>query len=272
MTILFAGLTFGQKVIIIMEMAAMLGAIVFLLFRMISNKKLSFNVAKGQLSYSPDNKDPETVKSVATGVFFQTLETVAMMTQIKTKLILHDQMTYLEERLVIVKDTILEAYRLSWKESFSSGSGESGSQEYLFYQSLVELMKEDMKSSVRVFFLRNHFSSYDDHQLSSYIEEKNELLMVKAYQFLRDMYPVDKMVVSFDSIVKGLDKVKPDLEHCLMMVFKKAVEITKERHQQISDLESGLRNKVKISYGVDLSESGVEIFLGSLKKNDGGSR
>lgn len=272
MTILFSDLNFMQKFILILEIAVLLSGVVYLLFRMISNKRVSLNVTKGQLSYAPDSKDPDTIKTVATGVFFQTLEAVAMMTQIKTKLILHDQMTYLEERLVIVKDTILEAYRQSWKEAFSSGSAESGSQEYLFYQSLVELMKEDMKSSIRVFFLRNHFSSYDDHQLTSYIEEKNELLMVKAYQFLRDMYPVDKMVVSFDSIVKGLDKVKPDLEHCLLTVFKKAVDITRERHQQITDLETGLRNKVKISYGVDLSESGVEVFMGALKKNDSGGR
>lgn len=273
---LFSGTNFGQKAFLIVEVALVVMILLVTLFRLLANKKLDLNLKRGQISYAPGSKDSVTVENAVSGVFFSTLETVAMMAQIKTKLILHDQMTYLEERLVIIRDTILESYRHAWKNYIDrNGPTEDFvGQEYLFYQSLVDLMKEDMKSSVRVFFLRNHFSTYDDQQLNSYIEEKNELLMVKAYQFLRDMYPIDKMTLSFEEIENGLDKVRPDLENGLSVAFKKAVDITKERHRQIADLETGLRKNIKQQYGVELNGSGVGVFSGTLQKNeeDGRSR
>lgn len=274
MSYVFEGLTFGQRIVLILQMAIMVSGIIFLIFKLVSNKSVSVNVVKGMLSYGPDSKDPQTLQHMASGVFFHTLETVAIMTQIKTKMILHDQMTYLEERLVIIRDNILDAYRQSWKKIANDNPKlfeEYGSQEYLFYQSLVSLLEEYMKSNVRAIFLRNHFSSYDEHQLNSYIKEKNEILLVTAYRFIRDMYPEEKMAIKFDDIEKGLDQVKEEIENSFTMVFKRAVAITNDRHEQIKDLESSLRNRIKNAYGVELLEDGVNVFSSAVQKgkNDG---
>lgn len=259
MDILFEGMSFGQKIIVIIEMAAVAAALIFLIFKMIANKKLSLNVTKGQISYSPT--DETTMEGAISNVFILTLETVAMMTHIKTKLILHDQMNYLEERLVVIRDTFLKSYRGCWKDLDEKSSPD----EYIFYQSLINLMKENMKSSVRVFYLRNHFSGYDERKLKEYIKEKNELLMIEAVQFLRELYPSEKMTISFDEIVKGIEEVQPEIESCLSTAFVRAVEITKDRHIQIVSLDEGLRARIKNTYGVEIAESGVEAFTGALK-------
>lgn len=258
-------MSFAQKVIIILEVAAALAGIIYLIFKMIAHKSVSFDMTKGRLSYSGNDDKAQTMEGAISGVFILTLETVTMMTHIKTKLILHDQMSYLEERLIVVRDAILKSYRLCWK----ARTGESVStKEYIFYQSLVNLMKENMKSNMRTFYLRNHFSAYSEQQLKDYINEKNELLMIGAYQYLRELYPEGKMTISFEDIVLGLDKIKPNLENCLSAAFKRAVNITKERNVQIAELESSLRGRIKTTYGVELNDSGVEAFIGAIKRGE----
>lgn len=269
MEAIFDGLNFNQKVFMVILMISSITMVGYFLFRWLSNKKVSVNVKRGQLSYKGDSTPEDTVNIVAKGVFLQTLETVTLMTHIKTKLIMHDQMTYLEERLVLIRDTILESYREKLKEELSKAESKlttvASNQDYLFFQSLVDLMKEDMKRSARGFFLRNNFSQLTEEELSAYISEKNELLIVKATEFLRDLYPSDKMIVPFESVHKGLNEVKADLEVLLSQVFKKAVVIYKVRHNQIDDLEKSLRDKIKATYGVDLEETGSKIFSSALK-------
>lgn len=256
-----------SKMVILLQMGLMTGGFIWLLAKLFGNKKLSVNVAQGQVSYSQDGPlESTSVQTVASGVFLATLETVAMMTQIKTKLILHDQMMFLEERLVMIRNSILESYRGSFKGKDTVSLVDAlGSQEYLLFKSLVDLMKEDMKSNVRMLFIRNHFSSYNEQELQSYITEKNQWLLTEMYEFLREMYPANKMSVPFSDVEQALNKIKPELEEYLLRVFKKAVQINKERNQQIVDLEKNLREKIKTSYNVDLDCQGVRVFSMALK-------
>jgi hypothetical protein len=259
----FDGLNFPQRVLMILLLACIVSVFTFVLFRLLSGKKVSFNLKEGQLSYSPE-KDSTSMAALGSGIFFLTFENVSFMAQIKTKIILHDQMTYLEEKLVIVRDKILESYRGLLKGKLSS-TGAGLGQEYLFFQTLVDLLVEDMKSSIRTLFIRNHFSTYNDKELEGYIAEKNQLLMVKAYQFLRDMYPSEKMVIPFDDIEDALDLIRKDLEQDISYVFKRAVDITKARHRQIEELEVSLRDKIKSNYGVDIGERRGRSFADIVK-------
>lgn len=264
----------------ILELAFLVGALVIVVFRLLSGKKVSLNLKDGALNMGADNKaEIATVQNVASSIFFQTLETVALMTQIKTKIILHDQMTYLEERLVLIKDNILESYRAKLRAKLTGPTrapdahiaSTTSNQDYLFYKTLIDLMKEDMKSGIRILFLRNNFSRYNDKELDAYIEEKNELLLVKATQFISELYPSEKMLVSFDEVEETLNSVRKDIEADLTVVFKRAVEIHNTRHRQINELESGLREKIKISYGVEVGLVNGSTFA-DIIKNDGRER
>lgn len=261
------GLTFPQIQIYTAQVFVGLIGLVYMFGKIMSNKKISFSLPKGQLSYSKDtDKDASYVQNVSTGIFFLTLETVAMMTQIKTKLILHDQMTYLEERLIFIKNSILEAYRAKRSEIEKGAPLSSeAAKEYLFFKSLVELMKEDVKSNIRVLFLRNHFSQYDEKEMSVYMTEKNFWLVTKMVDFLRELYPQEKMAVPFNEVEEAIASIRSEIEEYLSVIFKRAARITVKRHEQINELEAGLREKVKESYGVDLDDKGLNVFSTILK-------
>jgi len=264
------GLTFAQKQLYTAQVFLGLIILVYLFGRMFGNKKFSFNLPKGQISYSKDTgMDSAYVQSMSTGIFFLTLETVAMMTQIKTKLILHDQMTYLEERLIFIKNSVLEAYR-SKRSELEKGAplSSEAAKEYLFFKSLVELMKEDVKSNIRVLFLRNHFSQYDEKEMSVYLTEKNFWLVTKMIDFLRELYPQEKMAVSFNDVEEAISSIRSEIEEYLAIIFKRAARITIKRHGQINELEASLREKVKESYGVDLDDKGLNVFSTILKEGE----
>lgn len=272
MLTIFEGTTYIQKMWLILEIAMLAGGLIWLLIwlltKFLGGKKLSVNVAQGQVSYSQDGSgtDGVSIQSVASGVFLATLETVALMTQIKTKLILHDQMMFLEERLVMIRNSILESYRGSFKGREDVTLVDTlGTQEYLLFKSLVDLMKEDMKSNVRMLFLRNHFSSYNEQELLAYISEKNQWLLTEMYEFLREMYPANKLTIPFTDVESSLNKIRPELEEYLVRIFKKAVQINRERNQQIADMEKSLRDRIRSSYNVEIEDKGVSVFSMALK-------
>jgi hypothetical protein len=80
-------------------------------------------------------------------------------------------------------------------------------------------------------------------------------LWVKSKNFIRDMYPSDKMSIPFEQVEK---KVFKDVEETmcsdLHATFKKAVQIYVERNAEIKIMELSLREHLK-AYGVDLEKS-----------------
>lgn len=270
MSVLFEGLSFGERVTLLFVLQAALVGIIFLVLRLLKGKNVSMNLTQGQLSFTPETTSA-TIHEVVTGVFFHTLETIAMMSQIKTNLILHDQMTYLEERMVMIRNTILESYRKLLREFLSGTEADSldnPQREYLFYKSLVDLMREDLKNNIRVLFLRNHFTQFNDQELSAYIKEKNQVLVVKMYEFLRDMYPSEKMMVPFSDVEGSLKDIQEEIEEYLSSVFRKAVQIKHERDAQIIALDKSLREKIKASYGVDIEDRSTKVFINTLKSGE----
>lgn len=275
--LLFEGLNFIQKTIMVVELAFLVGVFVIFVFKKIEGKKLFVNLKEGALSYDQSaNKEALSIQAVVSSIFFQTLETVALMTQIKTKLILHDQMTYLEERMVLIKDHLMEAYRAKLKTKLSATSPGSttqvvsttSNQEYLFFKTLTDLMKEEMKSGMRTLFLRNNFSRYNEKELDAYVTEKNELLLIKALHFIGELYPSEKMLVSYDEVEEAFNSVRGDIAEELSIVFKKAVFIHNSRLTQITELETNLREKIKLSYGVEVGLGSGKTFV-DIVKNDG---
>lgn len=267
---LFVGLTFEQKLILIAEMLLAFSVLIIVINYFFGKKKLNLKLSKGQVSYSQEAPlTQEALKDTSTGVFFFTLETVAMMTQIKTKLILHDQMTYLEERLLFIKNSVLDSYRRVYREKGTLRDNEDFSaKEYTLYKSLVELMKEDLKSNIRVLFMRNHFASYDDKEMSIYLQEKGSWLITKMTDFLRDLYPSEKMTIPFSDIEKSIGFCRKEIEEYLLSIFKRAAQIYNDRHSQIVSLETGLRDKIKETYGIDIDDRGIKSFSKILKEGE----
>jgi len=262
---LLASMTFVQILILLAVLASFLIIILVVLFKLLGNRKVSLKTSLGQISSEQGNSsnDP-SVNSMVIGVFTWTLETVSMMVEIKTKMILHDQMTYLEERLVLIKNSILESYRMKMKDSYEKGTQVS-SQEYLFYKSLVELMKEDMKSNIRMLFLRNHFSTFTEPELQAYIQEKNMWIMTSAIEFLRIMYPSEKMTIQFFSVEESFNDVRKTLEDYMNTVFRQAAKIYNDRNKQIDSLGESLHSKVNSTYGVDLYNGGMLNYSSIIK-------
>jgi hypothetical protein len=198
-------------------------------------------------------------KSAIMDVLAMTAVTATKTSTLKTKTVLSDQMYYLEDKLILIQEILTTAYRASLSDGLAKEhSAESTAtvyshKEYHFFTSLVTLLIEDMKRSCRQIFIKNNFSHFNEREFSEYADEKVTLLQAKALQFIRDLYPSDKMIVPFETLEQEVFKKNADatgshLEHAL----RKAVQIYKARHEEADALDKELRDYILDTYGVDV--------------------
>jgi len=250
MDALFLGMSFWQRMSLVGAVGAVIVAVILLvLFR----KNIKFSLKRGELNLSDrkDNKATEVIMEV----FTRTLDTAVKSSSIKLKGILSDQMNYLDEKLLLIEDILLNTFRKELAEK-TEGATVISHQEYLFFYSLVSLLKEEMKRDIRAIFIRNNFSSYSEEEFSEYIKEKNQWIITRVNMFLRDMYPSDKMVVSFEELEVSLIKSYEEINSILNQVFKKAVSISKEHYATIDKMQSELESYMT-SLGIDFKPTNI---------------
>jgi hypothetical protein len=244
MDILFTGLNFWQKLAMVGSLSLIVGfVILIILFR----KNIKFNLSKGEINFSDRNSLNSS--DVIMEVFTRAVDTAARTTSIKLKGILSDQMNYLDEKLLLIEDILLNAFRKEFSVK-TEGDNIPSHQEYLFFYSLVSLVKEEIKRDIRAIFIRNNFSSYSEQEFSDYIKEKNQWVITRVNMFLRDMYPSDKMVVSYEELEVGLKESYEKIDAILTQVFKKAVSISKNHYDSIDKMQEELEEYMT-SLGID---------------------
>ena len=164
-------------------------------------------------------------------------------------------------QIVLIQDVLLAPFRaklflaLEAKAAPGAAPTVTSNQEYGFYVSLVALLMEDLKRNCRGTFIRNNFHRFNEREFETYVSDKAESLWIKAVNFLRDMYPSDKMTLTFEAVEKSvLSEAETDFKDEIVVVFKKAVHIYNERHAEIAEMERALREHLK-GYGVNMEKA-----------------
>ena len=254
MSTLFSSMSFMERTGLLIEVFLAITALILVLRWVLTGKKMKINLSSGNIDIgAADQKDVS--KSDVVDIIIKTSDTIMRTAYIKTKLILYEQMCYLEERLVLLQDAYLGTFRSKLACTLAKKDGTpltvTSSQEYQFFESLIRLLMEDIKRNCRGIFVRNNFSHYSEKEFDKYLEEKVEFLWIKSCNFLRDLYPSDKMPMTYEDLEKEvLVEVKETSCDDLRAVFRKAVHVHNSKLEEVVRIEQDLRGYLK-SFGIE---------------------
>lgn len=254
MSALFSSMSFLERTGLLIEIFVVIAALILVLRWVLTGKKMKINLSSGNIDIgAADQKDVS--KSDVVDIIIKTSDTIMRTAYIKTKLILYEQMCYLEERLVLLQDAYLATFRSKLAGNLAKKSNSpltvTSSQEYQFFESLIRLLMEDIKRNCRGIFVRNNFSHYTEKEFDNYLEEKVEFLWIKSCNFLRDLYPSDKMPMTYEELENEvLVEVKETSCDDLRAVFRKAVHVHNSKLEEVVRIEQDLRGYLK-SFGIE---------------------
>jgi hypothetical protein len=256
---MFSTLTFLERASLLFELFCLLAGLFFLARWMLKGKKVRINVREGDVDIGSDEQK-DVSKSDVVDIIVRTSDAITKTAFIKNKQILYDQMCYLEERLVLLQDAFLATFRSKLAEFIIKKKPTAtltitSSQEYQFFESLIRLLIEDIKRNCRGIFIRNNFSHFSEKEFEKYLDEKIEFLWIKSCNFLRDLYPSDKMPMTYEELEKEvLPDVQEPAQNDLRIVFIKAVQIYNSRHDEVARIEQDLRGYLR-SFGITLDNN-----------------
>lgn len=263
----FSNMTLWGRIALILEILVCLliffMALILALRWAFAGKKVKLGL--GQLASIDVDKGGQPLSGISADTVIEivsrSVDMASKVTHIKTKQILSDQMYGLEDKIVLIQDVLLAPFRAKLFLALEAKAGPgaaptvTSNQEYGFYVSLVALLMEDLKRNCRGTFIRNNFHRFNEREFETYVSDKAESLWIKAVNFLRDMYPSDKMTLTFEAVEKSvLSEAETDFKDEIVVVFKKAVHIYNERHAEIAEMERALREHLK-GYGVNMEKA-----------------
>ena len=250
--------TFLERLGIIFAVVAGASFLLVIFYKLfVRGKAMKLDMFGTKVDIAGNSVITEAGKDALVDVFTMSITTASTVSFLKTKQILSDQMYYLEDKLILIQEALTTSYRTclsaTLKKMDDHAVTVTSHKEYQFFTSLVTLMVEDTKRTCRQVFIKNNFSNFSDKDFNDYIDEKVVLLKAKSLLFLRDLYPSDKMVVTFevveqDVFLKESEAIGDHLEH----VFRKAVHIYKARHEEADKLDHDLKAYILATYGVDI--------------------
>lgn len=264
-----ASMSFAERVGLVLTIAGSLAGIFVLLAVIFKGKVTRFSLFGNEVDLKDDEKEMSPrCKDAVVEVTMLAITTSTKVSYLRTKQVLSEQMYYLEDKLFLTQEVLNTAFRKCLADKLRSihtaSSPDDGSytcteyhltshKEYHFFTTLVTLMSEDLKKAMRQIFIKNHFSHYDEREFTAYLKEKVDLLSARMLQFLRDLYPSDKMVVPYEQVEAvvfngSLDEVTIHLEHA----FRRAVHLNRARNEDADREEEGMRLYILNKYGVDI--------------------
>lgn len=269
-----AGMSFAERAGLVLIIAACLaGLFCLVIVLMVKSKVAKFSLFGGEVDLKGDSEEMSPrCKDAVVEVAMLAITTSTKVSYMRTKQVLSEQMYYLEDKLFLMQEVLNTAFRKCLADKLRSmhptadpsaapAGGDdcckeyhlTSHKEYHFFTTLVTLMSEDLKKAMRQIFIKNHFSHYDEREFSSYLKEKVDLLSARMLQFLRDLYPSDKMVVPYEQVesmvfVGSLSEVTLHLEHA----FRRAVQLNRARNEEADKEEEVMRQYILNKYGVDI--------------------
>lgn len=263
-----ASMSFAERAWLVIIIAVCLAGLFFLLAFMLRGKVTRFSLFGNEVDLKGDQKElSPRCKDAVVEVAMLAITTSTKVSYLRTKQVLSEQMYYLEDKLFLTQEVLNTAFRKCLADKLRSlHSADQAApvdscteyhltshKEYHFFTTLVTLMSEDLKKAMRQIFIKNHFSHYDEREFAAYLREKVDLLSARMLQFLRDLYPSDKMVVPYEQVEAvvfngSLEEVTLHLEHA----FRRAVQLNRARNDDADKEEEGMRLYILNKYGVDI--------------------
>jgi hypothetical protein len=261
---ILANNTFLEKAGLILIFFVCFSLFILLISRLSKKKAIKLSFLGSTFEIQPDGLAADGTHGICIDpvalveIYNMTTNTAGMVSVLKTKQILSDQMNYLEDKAIIIREALISSYRKclsdnSKKEDGSLASTVVSSKEYQFFNSLITLMVEDQKKTCRQIFIKNNFSNLGEREFQEYLEEKVTLLQTKARLYVRELYPSDKMEIPFELLEQEVfNKTAEVLVKNYEQVFRRAAQIYRTKHEEADTLDSDLRAYIKATYGADV--------------------
>jgi len=224
--------------------------IVFILTVFILITKPSFKFGNFVISFGQNKSQNKSIEmshsSCSHNIDFchvvtKTAEIVTKMCYIDLKECIDRQMSYVDERLTIIKSILLNNYSKILKSKIQIDKQVIVHEDYITYHRLVESMLfEDIKNSIRQSFANDNFDQLSDVEFNMYINEKFLYIYQIGDEFMDMWYIGNKMLISREELKESVLLLKAKLYDIFVDTYEKAVKVLEEKEDRKIKLQDEL--------------------------------
>lgn len=256
--------SFIQKLIILIVFFVCLFIFIFLVKTLIiKNGTFKGKWFGADVEFSKNN--PEyIIKGALVDVFNMAMTTASEISYIKTKQVLSEQMSFLEDRLILIQASLNNTYRKCLSDCLTKINTPlvtvTSNKEYHLFSTILTLMLDDQKEYCRDAFIKNNFAHLNDNDFNDYLDDKLNILYSRCISYVRDLYPSDKMLVTYEIVESDVfGSTKKEFFIRYTQVFKKAALLYRTKHLEADTKDIKLKEYIKMHYAVDIDAPYIAI-------------
>lgn len=173
------------------------------------------------------------------------------MHRIDAKIII-EQMNYVEERLLILRETDLTAYKEELeKETNISQDIISHSDAYQSYINMLQIIYNEVKLRYRIACLENHFLTKSDSEWEEYKENKIDYIITNMNKDLEVVYTPSIVISYADLKARQKELLTKKMKNEFDDILDHCKKISKDAFDIMNDLELELSNLNKEICGIN---------------------
>lgn len=175
------------------------------------------------------------------------------ITEIRNIEILVRQMKYADEKIVEIKSLVTNRFAKQLQDKIPNAENAKSHRDYRSYQIMIGLLANDLKENVlRVSLTDNNILDYSDIEWDDYINQKAELMITMACDFIDFMYDSNNTkIVTLKELSIGNQDIIHTVKEMIRSIFRKAKSISLENQKKIDEIEKEMKDELTLLKGVD---------------------
>lgn len=163
------------------------------------------------------------------------------------------QMKFADEKIVEIKSIVTNRYAKQLQEKIPAAENAKTHKDYRAYQIMIGLLSNDLRDKVlRVSLVENHILDYSDIEWEDYLNQKSELMITMACDFIDVMYDGGSKVVTLKDLSEGNQDIIHTVKEMIKMIFRKARHISLENKKKIDEIENEIETDLNKLKGVSV--------------------
>ncbi|MBF0555643.1 MAG: hypothetical protein HQK96_14025 [Nitrospirae bacterium] len=174
-------------------------------------------------------------------VVSKTTELVTRMCYLENVVKLDKQMSYVEEKFIIIKSILMNNFSELLLEKINTGVPVSD--DYQIYERYIDsLLNDEIKKRVRVSFINNGFVDLSDTEFRVYVKDKCNYFFDLSVQTVDRWYISGKMVVPREEVKASVFRLKYSFTDFAFDIYSNAVRVIKETETEKDRMKKELEN------------------------------
>ncbi len=162
-------------------------------------------------------------------------------------------MKFADEKIVEIKSLVTSRFAKQLQEKLPLTENSKNHRDYRSYQIMIGLLANDLKERVlRESMIENHILEYSDLEWEDYINQKSELMMTMACDFIDAMYDSNNSKnVSLKELSIGNQDIISTVKEMIKVIFRKSKYISLENQKKIEKIEKEIDDELELLKGTD---------------------